>query len=289
MPVMKQETVALRGIDMAYADWGDVDSPVVLLAHATGFHGRCWDAVVRSIGDDVRVLAPDLRGHGRTTKRGPYDNLGEFGTDLAAFVEELDLNDIVAVGHSMGGHCIVQALSRVPDRFRNLLLVDPIIKDPEVLRNAPPSRAIPIEKHPVARRRNEWASPEEMIEKFEDRDPFRLWQRDALMDYCRYGLVKEADAFVLACPPIVEASIYIGTAGRDLGDVIAALPHPTVVLRARLDENKSGGKLDFSGSQTWPGLADAFPNGRDVYLPELTHYMPMQRPELVAAYIREML
>ena len=287
--IVRQDSVAVRDIDMAYAEWGDVDSPIVLLAHATGFHGRCWDSVVRCLGGGVRVLAPDLRGHGSSTKNGPYNDMREFASDLAAFVEALELIDVLAVGHSMGGLCMVLALGFTPDRFRKLLLVDPIIKDPEVIRSAPSAPSIPVEKHPVARRRNEWASPEEMFKKFADRDPFRFWQRDALMDYCRYGLVRKGDAFVLACPPAVEASIYIGTAGRDLGDVIAGLPHETVVLRARRDEKKSGGKLDFSGSQTWPGLADALPNGSDVYLPELTHYMPMQDPELVATYIREML
>ena len=43
--------------------------------------------------------------------------------------------------------------------------------------------------------------------------------------------------------------------------------------------------MDFSQSPTWEGLADAFPRGRDVYRPELTHFIPMQRPELVAAAI----
>jgi len=43
--------------------------------------------------------------------------------------------------------------------------------------------------------------------------------------------------------------------------------------------------MDFSKSPTWPQLADGFPAGRDVYLPELSHFMPMQAPELVANYI----
>ena len=124
----QQHTVTVRGIDMAYVEWGSGESPTVLLAHATGFHGRCWDAVARELGDGVHVVAPDLRGHGRTTKRGPYD-WREFGADVTAFVEALDLTGLVAAGHSMGGHSIVQAAGRQPGRFRKLLLVDPVIMD----------------------------------------------------------------------------------------------------------------------------------------------------------------
>ena len=111
------------------------------------------------------------------------------------------------------------------------------------------------------------------------------------MDYCRHGLVRDGDSFVLACPPTVEASIYRGSAGRDIGDVIATLPHPTVVLRAqrRADSVRSGRRMDFTQSPTWPGLAAALPNGRDVYLPDLTHFIPMQRPGLVARQIRGLL
>ena len=281
-------TAKVRGIDLAYAEWGRDESPTVLLAHATGFHGRCWDAVVRELGDGVRVLAPDLRGHGRTTKRGPYD-WREFGADVTAFVDALDLTDLVAAGHSMGGHSIVQAAGRRPDRFRKLLLVDPVIMDPDQYADGNTRfTSAPATEHPVARRRNEWASVDAMFERFADRQPFRLWRRDVLQDYCRHGLVGDGDGFVLACPPLVEASIYMGSAGRDISEIITTLPHPTVVLRAHRRAARDG-EMDFTQSPTWPGLAAALPNGRDVYLPDLTHFIPMQRPDLVAAHIRELL
>ena len=284
----QQRTVTVRGIDMAYVEWGSGESPTVLLAHATGFHGRCWDAVVRELGDDVHVVAPDLRGHGRTTKRGPYD-WREFGADVTAFVEALDLTGLVAAGHSMGGHSIVQAAGRQPGRFRKLLLVDPVIMDPDQYADGKARFAAgSATEHPVARRRNAWGSVDDMFERFVDRHPFRLWRRDVLLDYCRHGLVADGGGFVLACPPLVEASIYMGSAGRDISEIIATLAHPTVVLRAHRKSERDG-EMDFTQSPTWPGLAAALPNGRDVYLPDLTHFIPMQRPDLVAAHIRELL
>ena len=285
---VEQRSVTVRGIDMAYAEWGGQHATTVLLAHATGFHGRCWDGVVRELGDGVRVLAPDLRGHGLTTKRGPYD-WHEFGADVTAFVEALDLKGLVAAGHSMGGHSIVQAAGRQPDRFRKLLLVDPVIMDPDQYAGRSPRfTAVSAAEHPVARRRNTWASADAMFDRFADRQPFRLWRRDVLKDYCQHGLVADGDGFVLACPPLVEASIYMGSAGRDISDIIATLPHPTVVLRGYRKSERDG-EMDFTQSPTWPGLAAALPNGRDVYLPELTHFIPMERPDLVSAHIRELL
>ena len=49
---------------IAYAEWGGRGDPVVFLVHATGFHGRCWDEVVRALPAGLNVIAVDLRGVG---------------------------------------------------------------------------------------------------------------------------------------------------------------------------------------------------------------------------------
>ena len=258
------------------------------MLHATGFHARCWDGVIRAMAQSMHVIAVDQRGHGRSAKAAPY-NWAEFGADAAAFVEALDLDGIIGVGHSMGGHAIVQAAGAHPNRFRALLLVDPVILDPGAYAASVSFGS--AQTHPVARRRNRWASPEEMFERFRNRHPFSLWVPEVLMDYCRFGLVRDGDGFVLRCPPNVEAAIYTGSAGRDIRETIYRLNHPVVVLRAKartLPERAGtpdARAMDFTASPTWPGLAAAFANGRDVHRTDLTHFMPMQAPELVAEQI----
>jgi lipase len=61
---------------------------------------------------------------------------------------------------------------------------------------------------------------------------------------------------------------------------------PAVVLRANPRDPDSK-EMDFSASPTWPQLADQFPRGQDVHLPELTHFIAMQDPQLVADFIIE--
>ena len=237
------------------------------------------------------MIAVDQRGHGRSTKAPPYD-WAEFGADAAALIGTLDLDDIIGVGHSMGGHAIVRAAGEHLDRFRALLLVDPVILDPAAYTMPAPFRS--ADDHPVSRRRNRWTSPEEMFERFKDRHPFSLWDPEVLMDYCRFGIAPDGDGFVLGCPPEVEAAIYMGSAGRDIRAMIEKVTKPVVVLRARArpSPGRQGthdtGTMDFATSPTWPGLAAALPNGHDVHYPELTHFLPMQAPELVARHIREL-
>ena len=288
---MKEGRVAVRGIELAYFEWGPRAGPTILMLHATGFHARCWDGVIRKLGASMHVIAVDQRGHGRSSKAPPY-HWAEFGADAAALVEALDLVDILGVGHSMGGHAAVQAAGEHSDRFRALLLVDPVILDPAAY--ARPALFRSAHDHPVSRRRNRWTSPEEMFERFKDRHPFSLWIPDILMDYCRFGIVPDGDGFVLGCPPEVEAAIYTGSAGRDIRGAIGRIAKPVVVLRAKAGPSPDrhgtldAGAMDFARSPTWPGLAAAFPNGRDVHHPELTHFMPMQAPDLVARHVRRL-
>ena len=65
--------------------------------------------------------------------------------------------------------------------------------------------------------------------------------------------------------------------------MIGQMKQPVSILRAPKLDIKNG--FDFASSPTPELLADAFPNGSDIYIPELTHFMPMQDPERIAKLI----
>ncbi len=279
----RERRAIVRGNEMVWFEWGATAAPLVVLAHATGFHARCWDATVAALGDGYRVVAMDQRGHGRTGKNGPFE-WTQFGADLAELLDVLNAEDAIGVGHSMGGHALAQAAVRRGERLARLVLVDPVIMAPEMYADWSEERPFSeAGQHPVARRRADFASWQEMHERFRDRLPFSRWRPEVLRDYCRYGVLpKPGGAGVtLACPPVVESSIYLGSGGTDIHALLQELPHPTLVIRAHRREARQG-EMDFSGSPTWEGLAATLPNGRDVYRPDLTHFIPMQAPELVA-------
>ncbi|MEM8886511.1 MAG: DUF6638 family protein [Bacteroidota bacterium] len=69
---------------------------------------------------DFHILAVDQRGHGRSGGE-PVTMWHVFGEDLESFVRQLDLTNIVGVGHSMGGYATIDASSRLQDRFRRII------------------------------------------------------------------------------------------------------------------------------------------------------------------------
>jgi pimeloyl-ACP methyl ester carboxylesterase len=276
-------------IELAYFEWRpDLAGrePTIFLVHATGFHARVWDQVISHLGER-HIFSVDQRGHGRSEK-APIEHWRSMGQDLAGLIRHLELRDAVGVGHSMGGHAITEAAVVCPGAFQRLILVDPVIASPGDYRDGGWSiDVLEGAVHPVARRKDDFRSADEMYERFKDRPPYSLFEPAALRDYCDYGLLPapDGDGYVLACPPATEASIYM-TSRTNPGvyDAIRALEIPVTVLRAKRVEHRDG-VMDFATSPTWPGLADEFPNGRDVYLPEQTHFLPMEASKLVAGYV----
>jgi pimeloyl-ACP methyl ester carboxylesterase len=261
----------------------------VLLAHATGFHGRCWDRVIDRLGDR-RKVAVDLRGHGQSGKHSPEGGWRTFGEDLARVAVALDLRDAVGVGHSMGGHAMVIAAALEPGRFRRLVLIDPVIVAPEEYVAQSGARGWPLDfEHPTARRRDRWSSPEEMLARFRDRTPYSAFAPEVLDDYCRHGLLPapDGDGCVLACPPAFEANVYMTARQNDgIYSDVAAIAVPVLVVRV-MAPPPDRGMMDFRYSPTWPGLAARFRRGREVHLPERTHFFPMEDPALAARLILE--
>ncbi|MGP1282060.1 MAG: alpha/beta fold hydrolase [Parasphingopyxis sp.] len=270
---------------LCWFEWGDPAGQAILLLHATGFHARCWDRVVAAFPAGHRVVAVDLPGHGRSAKPDTLADWSRTAEPLIALVEGLDLRNVIGAGHSMGGHCLVRMAARMNDRFARLVLIDPVIMDPALYAHAPKLEEIDPSANPVSRRRAVWDSPEQMFERLREHPSYAIWQADVLMDYCRHGLLPRTDGagFALACPPILEASVYAGSLCADPYPVVAKVAVPVAILRA--PPGTRDGTIDFTRSPTWPGLVERFADARDVYLPEFTHFMPMQDPARIAREI----
>ena len=180
---------------------------------------------------------------------------------------------------------VVRMAAAAPALFRELFLVDPSILPEAAYGSSRASAATSF----VAKRRNQWASPEEMVERFRDRLPFAGWNPRVLSDYCTHGLMNDpaGGGFALACPPDVEAAIYAQTATSTPYLDISRIELPVRIVRAR--QRPETGTFDMSYSPTAPDLASKFVDATDECLQEYSHYLPMESPELVARYVQSIL
>lgn len=101
----------------------------MLFAHGFGCDQNMWRLVVPAFEPDYRIVLFDHVGSGKSDL-GAYDfdkysDLSGYGTDILEIIDELELEDVVFVGHSVAAMMGVLAAVREPDRFHSLVLVGP--------------------------------------------------------------------------------------------------------------------------------------------------------------------
>ena len=117
--------VEANGIKLHYLDYGTAGRPPMLCVHGGAAHAHWFDFVAPGFTPDYHVYALDLRGHGDSTWADPQTYSFEtYAEDINAFLEKLDLSDVVLIGHSMGGMISLVHAATHPGRIRRLVIVD---------------------------------------------------------------------------------------------------------------------------------------------------------------------
>jgi pimeloyl-ACP methyl ester carboxylesterase len=266
--------------DFAYLDYGPTGRPVdAVFTHANGFNARTYRTILGPLSGDLRILALDLRGHGRTPApaepEGRTDWL-DLGQDLIAFVETLELRDVVLAGHSMGGTLSLFTAADRPERVRALALFDPVVLPPDRAFGGAPA-ASPL-VHGASRRRRHFETRDAAVQSYRGRGAFTTWEESMLLDYVEDGFRDLADGTVeLACAPEWEVSNYVSQ-GHDPWDAFARSRCPITILRAET----------ASTCNTDSRAAALTADGRIHIetIPGTTHFLPMERPDLVRATLR---
>ena len=117
--------VAVDGGALRVGEWSPEDpaAPTVIAVHGITASHMSWAMVAQAL-PEVRLIAPDLRGRGRSAELpGPF-GMARHAADLEAVIEALDVPRALLIGHSMGGFVAVVTSHLYPDRFSQVLLVD---------------------------------------------------------------------------------------------------------------------------------------------------------------------
>jgi non-heme chloroperoxidase len=99
------------GTVIYYKDWGS-GQPVVF-SHGWPLDADAWDEQLNLVAaNGFRAIAHDRRGHGRSSQPWNGNDLDTYADDLAELIEELDLRDVILVGHSTGGGEVTRYIGR---------------------------------------------------------------------------------------------------------------------------------------------------------------------------------
>jgi pimeloyl-ACP methyl ester carboxylesterase len=201
--------------------------------------------------------------------------------DLLRFLDEQALSQVVGVGVSLGAVATMLAARRQPERFRAVVLIEPVFLPPAVLELA---RANPdaADARPMVqaalRRRERWASRDDAFARFRDKPVFGRWSDEALWDYVNAGLRDDpaTGEVVLRFPREWEARFY-ARPPANVWDELPRLSVPTLAVR--------GTESDTLFPEAWALWQVSQPAAAFVEIEGLGHMLAAEDPEGAAAVV----
>ncbi len=248
-----------NGTVLNVVDEGD-GAPIVLM-HGWTADVHFWDDLApRLVADGWRVIRYDLRGHGRSPVRGPYD-FEELSADLECLIAELQLERPVLAGLSLGGFLSMIHAIRHPGTLRAVVLADtwtgPVPSDAEICETLPDVDSGPQE---LARW---WAERRGGGATAVERDPALSAKRDRFASLSAAGIRHAIEA----CRD--RASVHDGLGAIDVPALVIAGEDEQVFLPAMHAD-----------------MAARIPHGQLMVIRGAGHHSATDAPEDFAAIVR---
>ncbi|QFZ54638.1 alpha/beta hydrolase [Oceanihabitans sp. IOP_32] len=178
----KNHTAIIDSLEISYIKEGS-GKTTLLFVHGLSSNADAWYKNIETLKQTYTCIALDLPGYGKSSKPKADYTPSYFADHLNKFIEKLDLNQVVLVGHSMGGQASVKLAVNYPEAIEKLILVAPagleqfseinagILKGfftPEVIKNTTDQQ---IEKNYAL---NFYVQPKEAFKMINDRKQITL-------------------------------------------------------------------------------------------------------------------
>lgn len=262
-------------------------APDVLLIHGVSASHLSWPLVAQRL-PEMRLIAADLRGRGRSNRVQGAAGLAVHARDLVAVLDALEVDRVTVVGHSMGAFVSLVLGELYPDRVEHIVLVDgglPL----DLPQGISPAEVVRSVLGPTAERLSmRFASTEAYFDFWRAHPAFvRDWS-PALEAYFAYDLVGIAPELRPATSfAIVEEDSIDQNTGHTIDDAQRRLRHPTVLLTAER------GLLDqvpaLYAAERLPALLAAHPALRHRAIADVNNYtitLSERGADAVAAIVR---
>jgi pimeloyl-ACP methyl ester carboxylesterase len=230
-----------------------------VLVHGTPLDLRCWDALVPTLSESMRVIRYDVRGHGtaaRCAVPGSYDVLAD---DVGSVLDRLELERAHLVGHSLGGQIVQLFAVRAPERVSSLTVLC--------------ARARPFQAFAAAASSIRASGVEPLVEQ-----TLARWFQAAALTPDAPAAQAAAVAYVRERLHEIDPSSYAAAldliASFDLLERLRELEAPARFIAAERDTVSGPRELELS--------AEAAPQGELVSFAHAGHLLPLEHPLALA-------
>jgi pimeloyl-ACP methyl ester carboxylesterase len=265
--------------DVAATDGGNIhvlergQGRPLLLIHGITLQAGVWAPQFHLMADDYRVLAVDVRGHGRSTPG--TDGFGRriAARDLHAVVAHFDLHDAVVVGHSMGGMILMEFAGDFPDDLADRI-AGVVFMDTAAYQIAP-RLALPVMKALGRRVRTRYDSGRRVPDRpMGDDDLSWVLTRMAFGAQPSAQAVDQVRRYGAALPQSTALPSWIDLLDHDARQALAATSTPSMIL--------VGSRDVLTPVYAARRIARFLPGARLEVLPGAGHQLMQERPYEVA-------
>jgi pimeloyl-ACP methyl ester carboxylesterase len=123
---MREKQLTFQNSKLVFYD-SESDKPVILFCHANGYSAGCYKTYFRRLKEDYRIVSIDFIGHGKSESNLNYKNWYFFRDQVLAVLEKENLTNVTGIGHSLGGATLLLSSVVAKERFKKLLVMDPVI------------------------------------------------------------------------------------------------------------------------------------------------------------------
>ncbi|WP_167044168.1 alpha/beta hydrolase [Salinibacterium sp. ZJ454] len=255
-------------VNVAYRVAGE--GPAVVLLHGTSANLAVWHPVTEALAGEATVVALDQRGHGRSDSPENGYGADDFVADVTTVLDELNLEQAVVVGHSLGARNAWVFAAQHPERTLGVLAVDyvpfvePGVLDELAVRVAGGDRT--------------FSSIDEIDTYLQARYPrvsANALHRRALAGYER----REGGYRPLATPNALAHTV--NGLRTDYPDELMAVASPLTLIR--------GADSKIVSANAWARAQELRPDARWMVDDSSDHYVPEENPHLIIAEIRRLL
>jgi len=247
--------------------------------HANGYPPECYKPLLELLKTEYRIFGMYLRPLWDDAKPEDIDDWHPLSDDLLRFLSAIETDPVIGVGHSLGAIVTLRAALSAPEKFRALVLIDPVLFVPSLLAIWNFTRTIGWgdKVHPLViralKRRRTFDDLEMVFRGYRTRKIFRYMSDDNLRMYIE-GITKPSEngSYKLVYPPEWEAQLY-RTWLRD-SDLWRGLPNlevPTLIIR--------GKETDTFLENAARLVKKKQPKIRVEALEKSTHILPLERPK----------
>jgi esterase len=251
--------VTVNGLRLHYLDWGSPDKQPFIMLHGIGRVAHSFDHIAPRFSQDYHVIAIDMRGHGDSawSPEGAY-LVEDYAKDLAAFVEQLNLRNVVLLGNSTGGRVVQVYAGTHPERVAKLVVED-----------VGPERTNEIASGFARRVQQEesgWASEDELVASLMRGGG--TVSEELQRNYAHFGSKRREDGRIVwkRDPNLVK-----GFVPTELWAQVLKITCPTIYIL--------GGASNIVPPETQKKLKESLPAAEIVTMPKLGHYPHQEAPE----------